>query len=350
MGFTEGAPAATPSTLTNGAPAGRGLVNYRFLPGTWRGTANDGQPQALADVRGRRKTDLQAHATCLGAAWDTPANILAWQDDPFYNYIPWQKTSAGIGDEPAKWIAVVKAATGVDLAALNTPAEFKAACETCPGGDYYPADTAPTSRARGPRRARQDSAPGPDLDAAEPDHQLQTGISSLTAAKAAVDAQLAAALAAEARAACPHARRSAPRSSTRASPWSPASPAPPSRSRALLVPARREEAEDRPHDLEPSGEDRRAGRRARRPRPDEKARKAIDKHLPALKVTVDAVSGAESSRPRRHPHPLGHRTRAALPTSAARGLGSRAWRSRPAYIGSDRPRRAGSSAATPSAT
>ena len=33
--------------------------------------------------------------------------------------------------------------------------------------------------------------------------------------------------------------------------------------------------------------------------------------------------------------------------SAARGLRSRAWRSRPAFIGSDRPRRAGSSAATP---
>ena len=71
MAFTEGAPAATPSTLTNGAPAGRGLVNYRFLPGTWRGAANDDN-RKLWMAYGPAKTDLQAHATCLGAAWDTP--------------------------------------------------------------------------------------------------------------------------------------------------------------------------------------------------------------------------------------------------------------------------------------
>ncbi len=32
-GFTEGAPAATPSTLTNGAPAGRGLSTTASLAG-----------------------------------------------------------------------------------------------------------------------------------------------------------------------------------------------------------------------------------------------------------------------------------------------------------------------------
>ena len=81
-----------PATRTNGAPAGRGLVNYRFLPGTWRGAADAGEPALWWRTR-PAQTNLQAHATCLGGAWDTPANILAWQDDPFFNYIPWQKTA-----------------------------------------------------------------------------------------------------------------------------------------------------------------------------------------------------------------------------------------------------------------
>ena len=42
---------------------------------------------------------------------EMPANIVSWQNDPFYDYIPWQRTSANIGDNPASWIPVVKTLT-----------------------------------------------------------------------------------------------------------------------------------------------------------------------------------------------------------------------------------------------
>lgn len=128
--FTEG----------NLAPAGRGLLNYKALPGTWRGT---GRAAILDYARANQAkgavTDLQAHATCLGASWDTPANILAWQEDPFFNYIPWQATSVSLGDDPADWLPLVKSLTGVDLTTLKTADAIVAAC-TNAGGAYYPPD------------------------------------------------------------------------------------------------------------------------------------------------------------------------------------------------------------------
>ena len=133
------------------------------------------------------QTDLQAHATCLGAAWDTTANILAWQEDPFFNYIPWQKTAAGLGDDPSEWIPVVKTITGVDLAALNTRGRVHGRVRgPGVGGHYFPADTA----------ARITNA----LETAIKtplESQITTltaSVNTLTAAKAAVDAQLVAAL------------------------------------------------------------------------------------------------------------------------------------------------------------
>ena len=88
------------------------------------------------------QTGVQAHATCAGVAGLTSsANILGWQGaDPFYNYIPWQKTTANLGDDPSKWIPVVKTATGVDLSTLSTVTEFTNAC-TGLGGAYKAADT-----------------------------------------------------------------------------------------------------------------------------------------------------------------------------------------------------------------
>ncbi len=72
-------------------------------------------------------------------------------NDPFYNYVPWQKTKAGVytgdtlvagfGDDPTKWIPVVKSVTGVDLSTLSTVADFTSACQGL-GGTYHPADTA----------------------------------------------------------------------------------------------------------------------------------------------------------------------------------------------------------------
>ncbi len=188
MGFTEGTVTNPVGATreTNGALPGRGLLNYRMLPGTWRGQANDAnrlQWLAVADAQ----TDLQAHATCMGnPAWDTPTNILAWQDDPFFNYLPWQKTSAGIGDDPADWIPVVQAATGVNLSTLNTAAEFKAACESpAVGGTYYAADT--SSKITNAIETAIKTPLESQITT------LSNSLTALTAAKAAVDAQLVAA-------------------------------------------------------------------------------------------------------------------------------------------------------------
>src|SRR5262249_46915590 len=129
---------ATGIRETNGVATG-GMINYKMLPTVFRATMSKlemvNYPQA--------QTGFQAHATCQGvAALANPANIVAWQDDPYFNYIPWQKTSAGVGgdDDPTRWIAVVQAATGINLGTVNTAAEFTAACASL-GGTYAPADT-----------------------------------------------------------------------------------------------------------------------------------------------------------------------------------------------------------------
>ena len=89
---------------------------------------------------GPAQSDLQAHAVCTGvAALENGANIRAWQENPFFDYIPWQATSAALGDEPSTWIPLVKQLTGVDLSTLSG-AGFATAC-TGLGGTYYKADT-----------------------------------------------------------------------------------------------------------------------------------------------------------------------------------------------------------------
>jgi hypothetical protein len=177
LGFTEnntlrGLQAAGP--ITTG-----GMINYKAMPTSWRGAMTPEQKRTLTAAQ----TDLQPHATCSGSTLlDTSANILAWQSaDPFFNYIPWQSTSAGVGDEPSKWIPVVKAATGVDLSTLADTAAFKTACESAPvSGFYHAADgsaaiaTASIAAATAPLQSQVT--------------QLQTQITTLQAAKAASDA------------------------------------------------------------------------------------------------------------------------------------------------------------------
>lgn len=125
---------------SNGAGA-PGMVNYKVMPGAFRAGWTKDQMRTYAAAQ----TPVQPHAVCRGvAALETGATILAWQQDPFYNYIPWQGTAVGIADDPADWIPVVKAATGVDLGALTTVAEFAKTC-TDLGGTYQPADTVVTS-------------------------------------------------------------------------------------------------------------------------------------------------------------------------------------------------------------
>jgi hypothetical protein len=181
LGFTES------NGLTGvQADTTAGMINYKAMPGNWRTPMTAEQKRTYA--LGGAQTDLQAHATCTNSALlDTSANILAWQGaDPFFNYIPWQSTSAGIGDEPSKWIPVVKAATGVDLSALTGEAAFQAACESAPvSGTYHKADvsasiaTATVAAATAPLQTQVTT--------------LQSQIAALQAAKAASDATAAAA-------------------------------------------------------------------------------------------------------------------------------------------------------------
>jgi hypothetical protein len=88
------------------------------------------------------KTGAQAHATCDVASLNSTAVIRSWQNDPFYAYVPFQTGAAGLEDDPAKWLPVVKSATGVDLTKVaDTDEARKAACEApAVGGTYYPAD------------------------------------------------------------------------------------------------------------------------------------------------------------------------------------------------------------------
>ncbi len=116
------------------------------MPGNWRsGDSATNVPAMTSEQKrtfGPRADDLQAHATCSGTPLDNGPNILAWQDaDPFFNYVPFQSTSANLGDQPSKWIPVVKAATGVDLTGM-TDAQAQAACA---------GSAAPTTRRTRPR-------------------------------------------------------------------------------------------------------------------------------------------------------------------------------------------------------
>ena len=122
----------------NGEGSYGSVLNYQMMPTAFRASMTSEQKRTFALAQ----TPVQAHATCQGvAALESGANILAWQGaDPFFSYVPWQKTTANLGDEPSSWIPVVQTAVGVDLSSLSTEAEFKSACEG-KGGTYRKADS-----------------------------------------------------------------------------------------------------------------------------------------------------------------------------------------------------------------
>ena len=162
---------------------GDGVLDYKQLPSEYRA------PMTAEDKRtyGPAQTDVQAHATCAGVAELTSGEtILAWQqesgDDPSYNYVPWQKASAGLGDDPGTWVPVVKTATGVDLSTLSTVEDFTTACATL-GGTYQPADTSSKIA-----DALIDAAVAPFKKQVA---TLQDKVTSLTKDKAAADKSLA---------------------------------------------------------------------------------------------------------------------------------------------------------------
>lgn len=164
----------------NGEGGSGGVLNYQKMPGAFRKWTGGEMTPEQKRTFALAQTELQAHATCQGvAALETGPNILAWQgSDPFFDYVPWQKTSAGLGDVPAEWIPVVAEKTGVDLAALSTEAEFKAACEG-KGGTYRKADTASNPATNSIADAVE--------KAVEP---LQAEVGSLLATKSSLQAQI----------------------------------------------------------------------------------------------------------------------------------------------------------------
>ncbi|MGC1852453.1 MAG: hypothetical protein WA687_08450 [Solirubrobacterales bacterium] len=118
-----------------------GVINFQRFPGSYRSTVPT--PADWLAVLPPR-TGVQAHATCESTPTSSATNIVGWQGaEPFYAYIPWQGTSAGIDDDPADWIGYVKTLTGKDLTGMNASAA-EAACESLPGAtatSYHPADT-----------------------------------------------------------------------------------------------------------------------------------------------------------------------------------------------------------------
>jgi hypothetical protein len=114
-----------------------GVVNYKLAPSALRS-------QAGFDALTEADSGAQAHATCTAPALTDPTAIRAWQGaDPFYAYVPFQKASAGLEDDPAAWMAVVKDRTGIDL---STVADASAACASI-GGTLRPADATVTTTA-----------------------------------------------------------------------------------------------------------------------------------------------------------------------------------------------------------
>jgi hypothetical protein len=129
----------------------RGTVDYKSAPGAWRSQAS----VSVQDLIDKAATGAQPHHVCHTAALDDLANIEAWQEEsaagkpePFFDYVPFQKNSAGLGDTPNEWIELVKQLTGVDLSEVsNDPAtaqaELQAKCQGI-GGTFVPADAVVT--------------------------------------------------------------------------------------------------------------------------------------------------------------------------------------------------------------
>jgi len=152
----------------------RGVVGYNLIPGAWR---EDG-PKDFPAVMAIGGTGVQAHATCVTPALTSEAAITGWQDDPFYNYVPFQATSAALDDDPAAWLPTL-AAAGFDTTKLGDAASAEAECEKVAGARYVKADTI---------QSRPDQlASGTLAHAVEP---LEEEIDTLTADKTALAGQV----------------------------------------------------------------------------------------------------------------------------------------------------------------
>lgn len=169
----------------------RGIMDYKKAPGAWRE-----QPSVTtAELFARADTGGQPHATCTGVTeLESESAITGWQEvsdagkpEPFYRYVPFQKVSAGLDDDPAHWIEYVKMLTAslpggpVDLATVSddpaTAAGQLASLCSGIGGTFVPADPIQTSAT---------SLNGTTIEAATV--PLQAEIDQLKADKSALEA------------------------------------------------------------------------------------------------------------------------------------------------------------------
>lgn len=172
MAFNE-TNCSTAGVATGYEGTSEGMLNYGRLNRDAQGSFAARGTLSLANYLTRGDTGVQPHATCRPSTGDDPSSpggdvvnelwrttgsspaITAWQTassntaggEPFYAYVPWQKTGAGLDDDdPAPWVAVILAKTGVNLSSLSTVTDFTNAC-TGIGGVYMPADTVSSTTA-----------------------------------------------------------------------------------------------------------------------------------------------------------------------------------------------------------
>jgi hypothetical protein len=131
----------------------RGVIDYKRAPSAWRSQSTVDTDDLIAQAG----TGAQPHHTCKTAALDATSAIEAWQErsaagkpEPFFAYVPFQKTSAGLDDDPAHWIPHVMTLTGVDLTTVsNDPAtaktQLQTLCQGLPGGVFLEADAVQTA-------------------------------------------------------------------------------------------------------------------------------------------------------------------------------------------------------------
>lgn len=126
---------------TNNKPGNAGMLSFAKLPSAYRSTFASDKARWISEAG----TPAQPHATCSTPELNALSAVLSWQgNDPFYGYIPWQATSAGLEDDPALWLPRINTITGRTLTASMTTEQLKASCEGI-GGTFYPADTINTT-------------------------------------------------------------------------------------------------------------------------------------------------------------------------------------------------------------
>jgi hypothetical protein len=138
-----------------------GMIDYKKVPSPYRNGIT------TAQLISEGATGVQPHHICRAPVLETESAITGWQEktapdatppdkpEPFYDYVPFQKASAGLDDDPDKWIQYVKTLTGdkVDLAAVSDdPATAKlqlsAMCVAHLKGAFVPADEVQTAAAQ----------------------------------------------------------------------------------------------------------------------------------------------------------------------------------------------------------